>query len=298
MPLSVSLLVTTYNWPLALAACLKSIKIQTRLPDEIIICDDGSTSETALLIKKMQPEFEQIGVPLIHKWQEDLGFRLARSRNMGIAIASGDYIVTIDQDVVMDKHFIADHIKAASPGRMVAGRRIKLNNAQSQMVINDQWMPSPFRGGLSLELSFKAMRNSILSSIISKSTYTALGTLGCNMAFWRADALAINGFNAEFVGWGTEDYEFYQRLVHFNGTKRYVLRHAATAYHLYHKEAVRDAIPANIRIVDEIVKDKIVYCRLGVNEFTDNDHHIPNNSSNLLYLKRRNAEATCSTSVL
>jgi GT2 family glycosyltransferase len=45
----VSLIVSTYNRPEALALCLQSIAAQTVLPDEVIIGDDGSTEATAAL---------------------------------------------------------------------------------------------------------------------------------------------------------------------------------------------------------------------------------------------------------
>ena len=42
----VSLIITTYNRPDALSIVLESVKKQTRLPDEIIIADDGSNEFT------------------------------------------------------------------------------------------------------------------------------------------------------------------------------------------------------------------------------------------------------------
>lgn len=52
------------------------------------------------------------------------------------------------------------------------------------------------------------------------------GIRGCNIAFFRADALAVNGFNNDFVGWGREDSEFVARLFN-NGIKRRDIRFAA-----------------------------------------------------------------------
>lgn len=40
--MKVTLLITTYNWPEALSAVLFSVLNQTRLPDEIVIADDGA----------------------------------------------------------------------------------------------------------------------------------------------------------------------------------------------------------------------------------------------------------------
>ena len=44
--MKVSLMISTYNRPSALKLCLESVKRQNRLPDEVIIGDDGSGDET------------------------------------------------------------------------------------------------------------------------------------------------------------------------------------------------------------------------------------------------------------
>ena len=51
-PMKVTILVSTYNWPVALELSLRSMFSQTVLPNEIVIADDGSTAETAELIAR------------------------------------------------------------------------------------------------------------------------------------------------------------------------------------------------------------------------------------------------------
>ena len=79
---------------------------QSRLPDEVIVADDGSGEQTRATIARIAH-----GYPcrIAHVWQEDRGFRAARARNLGIAAACGDYIVMIDGDMVPHRDFIADH---------------------------------------------------------------------------------------------------------------------------------------------------------------------------------------------
>lgn len=98
-----TLLMTTYNWPQALGMVLASVSRQTVLPDEIVIADDGSTEETKMLIEHFASNFPQ---PVIHVWQKDLGFRKTAILNKAIAKATGDYIIQIDGDVVLNSHFI------------------------------------------------------------------------------------------------------------------------------------------------------------------------------------------------
>ena len=105
--MKLTLIITTYNWPESLLLVLKSIEFQTILPDEVIIADDGSTRETYDLINNFK---KKSNLKILHSWQEDIGFRAARSRNNAIHISSGEYIVLIDGDSVLHPQFIKDHL--------------------------------------------------------------------------------------------------------------------------------------------------------------------------------------------
>ena len=107
---SCSLLISTYNWPEALEVTIYSVFAQSRLPDEIIVCDDGSAATTKEVIDRLKKLSK---VPLIHVWQPDEGFQLARIRNKGLAIAGGAYILQIDGDIILHKHFVRDHLLQA-----------------------------------------------------------------------------------------------------------------------------------------------------------------------------------------
>jgi glycosyltransferase involved in cell wall biosynthesis len=130
--MNVSLIVLTYNWPQALARVLDGIAAQTRLPDEVIVADDGSGEPTRQLIETVARDFP---APLRHLWQEDRGFRAARARNRGIAAASGDYVILLDGDMLLHRAFIVDHLMLAAPGFFLQGGRIKANEAETQRLL-------------------------------------------------------------------------------------------------------------------------------------------------------------------
>jgi len=109
----IALVVTTYNWPAALDLTLQSAARQSLAPAEIIVADDGSGPDTEAVVARWQ---ERLATPLLHVWQADEGFRLARSRNRAIAAARGDYVIIVDGDMVLHRHFIADHARAARRG--------------------------------------------------------------------------------------------------------------------------------------------------------------------------------------
>ena len=90
--ISVTLVISTYNWPKALELVFKSILNLRVFPDEIIIADDGSDQRTKSIIEEFK---QQIEVPVKHLWQEDLGFRKTIIMNRAISSAYGNYIIQI-----------------------------------------------------------------------------------------------------------------------------------------------------------------------------------------------------------
>ena len=67
-----TLIITTYNWPKALELVLSSVMVQTILPSEVIIADDGSEEGTKNVIEKFS---DNSLFPIFHSWQKDKGFR-------------------------------------------------------------------------------------------------------------------------------------------------------------------------------------------------------------------------------
>ena len=86
----ISVVVSTYNWPEALDLSLKSLSVQTDSNFEIVVADDGSRADTAQLVDEWR---RKSPVKIIHSWQEDKGFRLARSRNVAVTRSSGKYLM-------------------------------------------------------------------------------------------------------------------------------------------------------------------------------------------------------------
>lgn len=235
--MKVSLVVTTYNRPDALALCLDSIADQRRLPDEVIVGDDGSGDDTRRLIDRLRPTFP---VPLVHVWQEDDGFRLARIRNKAIAAATGDYIIQIDGDIMLHPDFVADHVAVARRGAFVKGSRVRLSPEFTAELCASGIPRRPrFFSRDILKDREKAVRLPLIGRLLTGCyKHNGVSGIGCNMAFWRDDALAINGYDEAFVGWGGEDNDFCRRL-HAAGVEGIKLFRIGICYHLWHPEAPR-----------------------------------------------------------
>jgi glycosyltransferase involved in cell wall biosynthesis len=256
-----SLIITTYNWQEALELSLLSAFKQSQLPGEIIIADDGSDNATCETVERLA---KQSPIPLIHSWQQDKGFRAARSRNKAIAKATGDYLILIEGDIIMERHFIADHILAAKAGFFIQGTRVILNEQMTQRALQQKeiefcaWTPG-------IENRKNCLRSSLLSKFFSFSSKSLSGIKTCNFAFWKKDAEAVNGFNEEFLGWGREDSEFTARLLN-NGIRRQNLRFKALAYHLHHPVNSRQSLAINDAILAHTCDQHLTWCDKGLNQ--------------------------------
>lgn len=262
LPPSVSLIITTYNRKDALELVLKSVKAQRRLPDEVIIADDGSREDTKALIDTYRQNFP---VPLLHCWQPDEGFRAAQIRNKSIAMARGQYIVIIDGDMVLHPSFVQDHLQVAEERCFIQGSRVLLSPQTTQAALKSGRIYfSPMASGIKNRLN--ALRLPFMRQIMAKKTTKLDGIRSCNMSFWKEDCLLVNGFNEAFVGWGREDSEFAVRL--FNqGIRRKNLKFGGIGYHLYHAEHSRAQLPENDRILQETITQKSTRCQKGISQY-------------------------------
>lgn len=256
-----SLIIATYNWAKALNLVLKSIMNQTVMPTEVIIADDGSTSETERLIQSFK---EEINIPLIHVWHEDKGFRLAEIRNKAIKQAKGEYIVQIDGDVFLHKRFIEDHLAFAEKGFYVRGSRVRLGQQLSKELLQDQKINiSIFNKDIKSKLN--GLRFPFLAKQLMFKKESVLKMLGCNMAFWKDDFVKVNGYSNDLTGWGFEDSELSARFINI-GLQKKVIKHAAICYHIYHKENSRENEQIHTKKLQQIVDLKIKRANSGYNE--------------------------------
>lgn len=218
---------------------LMSAALQTRVPDEVVVADDGSTDDTRRLIEEMASTFP---CPLKHAWQEDRGFRAAESRNNALRKCDpdSDYVVMIDGDIIMERHFIADHERLAERGYFVIGSRSKLRPPLSSRLIRERsirvhwWTKGVGSRFNSLYMPWLTFwTRNFYSSNFDKGR-------SANMAAFMSDIKAVNGFDSDMVGYGLEDTDIIIRFINL-GLKRKWAKFQAIEYHLYHKEKAFDS---------------------------------------------------------
>jgi len=263
-PTSVAILIATYNWPQALKQTLMSVANQTIQPNEVLIADDGSDERTSKLIQAFKLNHPNLNI--IHVWHEDNGFRLAAIRNKSIRMAQSDYIIQIDGDIILDQHFIADHLSIKEKGFFVTGSRLLLGKKITDALRESEkvnfarlrWKGKNF---------FNTLRIPMFTGLL-QNTYKTKGEYlyyvkGCNMAFWKSDLYLVNGYDESFNGWGREDTDICIRLIHA-GVKKKFIKFGGVQYHLHHALASRDQLDANDALIEQLKLNQISFCKQGL----------------------------------
>jgi glycosyltransferase involved in cell wall biosynthesis len=268
----ISVVVTTYNWKEALAACLNSLFVQTDLHFEIIIADDGSRADTTTLIQQLA---QKSPVPLKHSFHEDKGFRAGTIRNRAVLQSAGDYVIFLDGDCVVLPHFIQRHRQLAQNGYFVAGNRVLLNQDFTQTVLTQGIFLPQQSWRFFLKWRWKGKINRLLPLLYLPFEKWRLirpdywqQAMTCNLAVWKQDFVAVNGFDQIFEGWGYEDSDLVIRLIH-NGIKRKEGRFAVPVLHLWHQQNDRSAESENYQRLMNRLQDKNFICAVqGFSELT------------------------------
>lgn len=266
----ISVIVTTYNWPEALKACLISLMAQQDRYFEILVADDGSTAKTAELIAK----FQKKSIPVHHIRHEDSGFRAGTIRNKAVAESNGEYLLFIDGDCVLFPDFVAKHRGLAEPNRFVAGNRILLSQRFTEEVLQNE-IPlhlKTFR--YFCRLLWQRKINRVLALVRLPLGHVRLlqpkkwkKAMTCNLGLWKKDFIQSNGFDELFEGWGYEDSDLVIRLIH-RGIYRKEGRFAAPVLHLWHRHYDKSRQDINYqRLLERLRRKDFVTATKGVDQY-------------------------------
>lgn len=129
----VSVIIPIYNSEETIERCLNSVINQTYKNIEIILINDGSTDNSEQIIKKFVDD------RIIYKKYKNHGVSV--SRNNGISISTGDYIIFVDSDDYLDENMIEKLIFYSSNYTIcsfykVNGNKIKPFKKFTQKVYN------------------------------------------------------------------------------------------------------------------------------------------------------------------
>ncbi len=111
MEKKVSVVVPAYNAAKYIKTCVDSLVDQTLQEIEIIVVDDGSTDETGRILDEYQEHFPE-KVVVIHTQNKGPG----AARNVGMKVASGEYIGFVDGDDWVDTRMFETLYRRAVQG--------------------------------------------------------------------------------------------------------------------------------------------------------------------------------------
>jgi glycosyltransferase involved in cell wall biosynthesis len=263
----ISIIVTTHEREDALDAVLRSLAAQTDENFESIVADDGSSPATAAMVARWKARFPR---RLAHVWQEHRGFRAGEIRNRAILESRGDYCIFLDGDCIARPDFVASHRALAECGWFVSGNRILMSQELTRQVLAQHLEPENWTFA---SWAGRRVRNEI--NRLAPMLALPLGPLrklrpgewqharSCNLAVWRADLDRVDGFDADYNGWGREDSDLLMRLLNV-GVRRKDGNFATGVLHLWHPAADRSALPDNDQKLDRVRAEKRIRALHGM----------------------------------
>ncbi|MBL0749479.1 glycosyltransferase [Nocardioides baculatus] len=215
---TVSVVVAHYEQQAQLDRTLAALQRQTRVPDEVVVADDGSRKEPVV------PD----GVRLVR--QDDEGFRLAAVRNLGVAASTGDVLVLLDADTTPEPELVERIVALpeALPEALVVGRRRHADLAGTgEELPEPEWLRTAY-----------AETRDLLDADATGHRFLIGAVVACSR--WWYDE--IGGFDETFRAYGGEDWE----LAHRSWTAGGLLAHCpdAVAWHDGPDAGGRDRDPA------------------------------------------------------
>jgi GT2 family glycosyltransferase len=215
----ISVVISTRNRVAALAHCLAALRSGERLPDEIVVVDQGDVLSAAAVVEAFR---EEGGPPVNYLAQPPLG--LGAAQNAGVRAAVHAWIAVTDDDCLPDRHWLATIAAVAATGRID--------------VITGRVLAAPPAGEKTLPVATRT--SAVAREFAGRSPPWHVGS-GNNFAVRRSTYLEIGGCD-ERLGPGSPahggvDMDLFYRLLGAGARARY--EPAALVLHERQSEADR-----------------------------------------------------------
>ena len=167
----VSVIVTTRNSERTLESCLSSVVQQTHRPLELVVVDNHSTDATEEIARRYADRVATIGP------------ERSAQRNHGAAIASGEHLLFIDSDMVLEPDVVAEGLEALRRSGLPAAM------VPEETVGEGFWTRC---------------------RILERSCYTGDDTVEAARIYTRKEFLEVGGFDPTLNG--GEDWDLSRRV--------------------------------------------------------------------------------------
>ncbi|MDL2284051.1 glycosyltransferase [Oxalobacter sp. OttesenSCG-928-P03] len=268
MSFKTSVIISTYNSPEWLEKVLWGYGNQNFRDFQILIADDGSTAETADVVRDFQ---NNSGMEIEHLWHQDDGCQKSVMLNKSVMRAKGDYLIFVEGHCVPRKDFVSVHVKSARPNHFLSGGhtnlpmccsiRVDEESILSGKLFNIVWLQQNGYPDTAKKLRMVLMRpfSNLFNLIPTPNKWN-----GRNASGWKKDIIGVNGFD-ERMKHGGADRELGERLKHA-GVKAKRIRYTAVSVHLSHDMGYINGAydPENVTIFNETLDKKSRFTKFGI----------------------------------
>jgi len=239
-----SLIISVYNNPPLLRKMLRAVAIQTRLPDEVVIADDGSSDEAVLAACDA---LLSLPCPVKYVWQAHAGFRLAKSRNNAVRETTGDILAFLDQDILCTRRYLELCTRNVRDSTFLVAWYNYLTAEQSTRVTDEAVDAGAYWHVLTRGQQW-ALKRQFIKEGFYRLAQRCLSYRVCRLkirggafALTRRDFQRVDGFDESFQAWGYEDDDLGWRL-NAAGVRGRNVFWRDYALHLYHPTSHRDRL--------------------------------------------------------
>lgn len=184
---SISIIVATYNRAALLRRTLTSVLAQTVPPLEVLVADDGSTDDTALLLREFAGRVVHLALP--HRGQP------AAPRNAALRQARGEWIALVDHDDLWEPDKLERQLALVAPGVGLVCSNASLIDADDRPLGRHQHLVHPLAKEPDPVKALIGGNFVVCSSVLAR----------------RALLREVGGFCEDPVLLGVDDYDLWMR---------------------------------------------------------------------------------------
>lgn len=150
-----SVIIANYNGQSYLRRCLDSVLASSYKRFEIIVCDDGSDDSSWDILNEYKARY---GFVTLFRNRKNIGASI--SRNRAVMKARGEIVVFLDNDTVVDKHWLSGFAEVfADDLRVGAAQAVLLDLKEKDLVQHAGGMLAPQAGLLIPYFQWKKYKN-------------------------------------------------------------------------------------------------------------------------------------------